>query len=82
MFEAALVSLDLTSVYIRMGRAEDVRQTVEATVPVFRALGIEREELAALLQLQQVAEQQQKALDLVRFLNSRIQPGTRDEVLK
>ena len=82
MFDSALVSLDLTALYIRMGRTTDVRQTVEATVPVFRALGIEREELAALLQLQQVAEQQQKALDLVRFLNSRIQPGARDEVLK
>jgi tetratricopeptide (TPR) repeat protein len=82
MFEVALVSLDLASVYIRMGRAADVRQTAEATVPIFRALKIEREELAALLQLQQVADQQQKALDLVRFLNSRIQPMSRDEVLK
>lgn len=82
MYDVALVSLDLASVYIRMGRTADVRQTVEATVPIFRALSVEREELGALLQLQQVADQRQKALDLVRFLNNRIQPMSREEVLK
>lgn len=82
MYEVAVVSLDLASVYIRQGRVEDVQRTLETTIPVFRSLGVERETLAALLQLQQVGGQQQRALELVRFLNSRIQPGSRDEVLK
>ncbi len=81
-FEVAVVSLDLASVYIRQGRIEDVQRTVEAAIPVFRTLGIERETFAALLQLQQMAGQQQRALEIVRFLNSKMQFNPRDEVLK
>ena len=73
-YEAAVVSLDLAALYVKMRSIEEVRQIVAATVPIFRALGVDREALASLLQLQQVADQEQEALDLIRFLNARIEP--------
>ena len=74
MYEAAVVSLDLAALYTKLQSADDLRQTVAATIPIFRALRVDREALASLLQLQQVADQEQQALELIRFLNARIEP--------
>ncbi|HEY0512988.1 MAG TPA: hypothetical protein VGH73_13850 [Thermoanaerobaculia bacterium] len=71
-YEMALVSLDLASVYVKLGLVAEVKRTVMTTVPIFHALRVKLEILAALLQLQQVADQEQQALDLIRNLNSRI----------
>jgi tetratricopeptide (TPR) repeat protein len=70
--EMALVSLDLVSVYVKLGLVEEVKRTVMTTVPIFHALRVKLETLAALLQLQQVADQEQQALEIVRVLSSRI----------
>jgi tetratricopeptide (TPR) repeat protein len=72
-YEMALVSLDLASVYVKLGLVEEVKRTVLTTVPIFHALRVKVETLAALLQLQQVADQEQQALELIRTLNARVE---------
>jgi tetratricopeptide (TPR) repeat protein len=72
-YEMALVSLDLAGVYVRLGLVDEVKRTVLMTVPIFHALRVNLKTLAALLQLQQVADQEQQALALIRTLNSGIE---------
>jgi len=67
------VSLDLATVYVKLGLVDEVKRTVITTLPIFHALRVKLDTLAALLQLQQVADQEQQALELVRALSSRIE---------
>jgi tetratricopeptide (TPR) repeat protein len=81
-YEAAVVSLDLAALYLKIGSIQDVQHTAAAAVPIFRALGVDRDAIASLLQLQQVADQEQQAMDLVRFLSARIEPLAKRGLLK
>ncbi|HJX29680.1 MAG TPA: hypothetical protein VJ885_17390 [Thermoanaerobaculia bacterium] len=72
-YETALVSLDLSAVYLRQGETEKLREAVVEMVPIFTSLGVDREALAALLQLQQAAKQSRQGFELIRFLSSRLE---------
>lgn len=72
-YEAALISLDLAAVYVKLQAETRFRQTVVETVPIFRALGVERELLGSLLQLEQLSHQNRQTLALLQVLNSRIE---------
>lgn len=72
--EVALISLELAAVYVKLGLVDEVKRTVMATVPIFHALRVKLETLAALLQLQKVADQEQQALELIRTLHARVEP--------
>ena len=54
------------------------------TVPIFRALRVDREVIASLLQLRQLAEQSRQALALLRGLSSRIEqlPARGDDLAR
>jgi len=81
-YEAAVVSLDLAAVYLKLNEVQSLQRTVEEMVPIFTSLGIDREALAALLQLQQVAHQSRQAFELIRFLNSRLEQLPNRQSLK
>jgi tetratricopeptide (TPR) repeat protein len=72
-YEVALVSLDLSAVHLRLGETEKLHEAVAEMVPIFKSLGVDREVLAALLQLQQANQQSRQAFELIRFLSSRLE---------
>jgi len=82
MYEVAVVCLDLAALYVKLKSVDDLKETVTAALPIFRGLGVDREALASLLQLQQVAGQEQRAMELIRFLNARIEPLARHGLAK
>ncbi|HSN86320.1 MAG TPA: hypothetical protein VL025_06150, partial [Thermoanaerobaculia bacterium] len=55
-YDVAMISFDLASVYGKLGRIEETREIVSDTIPIFRALRIGREMLAALIQLRKTAK--------------------------
>lgn len=72
-YEVAVISLDLAAVYSKLGCVDKLRQTVAEALPIFRALRIDRDGLAALLQLGQVAGQERQALQLIRLIAARLE---------
>lgn len=81
-YEVALVSLDISTVYIKLSDAEKLRSTISETMPIFRSLRVGREVLASLLQLQQVADQEHQALALIQLLSERIEKISHRHPLK
>lgn len=51
-YDAALVSLDLALLYLRQGRTQELRDLVEAAVPIFASQDIHREAAAAFVLFQ------------------------------
>jgi tetratricopeptide (TPR) repeat protein len=73
-YPAALVSLDLAAVYIKLGLSAQVRRTIADVLPIFNSLQLGRELLASLIQLQQASDQS-NALQLIRTLSWELRAG-------
>lgn len=65
IFDEALVSLDLATIYLRQHRAEETKRLAAEMIPVFRSREVHREALAALIVFQQAAELEQLTVGLV-----------------
>ncbi|MEA2690714.1 MAG: hypothetical protein QOJ16_101 [Acidobacteriota bacterium] len=62
--DVALVSLDLATVYLRQGRPTEVGRLAEEMLVTFRALGIRREAIAAILLLKEAVRTERATLTL------------------
>jgi tetratricopeptide (TPR) repeat protein len=81
-YDAALVTLDLTAVYLRQGQTAKVKRLSLEVAEIFRSKDVPREALAALLFFQKAAERERATATLTReiaaFLGKlRKEPGLR-----
>ncbi|MGH7341978.1 MAG: hypothetical protein ACREKH_15920 [Candidatus Rokuibacteriota bacterium] len=67
-YDAALVSLDLATVYARQRRTFELRVLLGQAIPIFQNLGVTRETLAGIALLRQTAVRSGRALELIRQL--------------
>lgn len=72
-YHAAVISLDLAALRLGQGRTAEVRSLVEEMVATFRAVGVDREAIAALLILREAAEQDRTTLELLRSVAGLLQ---------
>ncbi|HEX7181228.1 MAG TPA: hypothetical protein VF756_05255 [Thermoanaerobaculia bacterium] len=72
-YQAALISLDLASVCLRLGKKAEVRGLVAEMVSTFRAVGVEREAMAAMLMLADAVENDQTTLELLALVSGVLQ---------
>lgn len=76
-YQAAIISLDLASVCLRLHKKTEVRQLVAEMVSTFRSLGVEREAMAALLMLTEAVERDQATLELLSLVSGVLQRAER-----
>lgn len=65
-FDAALLSLDLATIYARQARGAEMRRLAEEMLPIFKSRDIHREAIAALFVFQKAAEMERVTLGLIR----------------
>lgn len=83
-YEAAFVSLDLATLYLRQGRTGEIRELVGEIVPIFQSRDVHRDALAAVLLLQRAVEMETLTLKTVEEVaevirRSQAKPGPRRE---
>jgi tetratricopeptide (TPR) repeat protein len=72
-YQAALISLDLAAVCLRLGKKAEVRKLVDEMVATFRAVGVEREAMAAMLMLTDAVANDQTTLELLALVSGVLQ---------
>jgi tetratricopeptide (TPR) repeat protein len=65
-YDAALLSLDLATLYAREGRTSEMRRLAEEMLQIFKSRDIHREAVAALCVFQKAAEMERVTLGLIR----------------
>lgn len=72
-YHAALISLDLAALHLEQGRTAEVRRLVEEVVAAFRAVGVDREAIAALLMLREATEHHRASMEMLRSVTGVLQ---------
>jgi hypothetical protein len=72
-YDVALVSLDLAAIWLEQGRNREIQLLLDETVAVFRARGIRREAIAALLMLREACRRERATAALLRTVASELQ---------
>jgi hypothetical protein len=72
-YQAALISLELASVCLRQGKKAEVRMLVEEMVAAFRAVGVAREAMAAMIMLTDAVDKDQATLELLALVSGVLQ---------
>jgi transcriptional regulator with XRE-family HTH domain len=65
-YDVALVTLELTVLYLEEGRTAKVKELARQMAPIFRAQGVHREAIAALKVFRDAAEQEEATAELAR----------------
>jgi tetratricopeptide (TPR) repeat protein len=82
-YDAAMVAIeDHAFLYLRQGRAADVRRLAEEIFPVFQAQDVHREAVAALRLFQEAARQEQVTLQSLRELARYLRDARADPTLR
>jgi tetratricopeptide (TPR) repeat protein len=67
-YDAAVASLELATLYAEQGRTTEIKQLALEMLPVFQALEIQRETIAALILFRQAAEAETASLALLQHI--------------
>jgi len=81
-FDAALVTMELTVVFLRQGRTDMVKTLAVHLGPIFKANGVEPEAMAALILFRKAADQEKVTLDLAESLVAFLRKAQHDPELK
>ncbi|HEV8577791.1 MAG TPA: hypothetical protein VGX68_01815 [Thermoanaerobaculia bacterium] len=81
-FDAALISLDLATLYLQDGRSEETKRLAAEILPVFQSREVYREAAAALIVFQRAAEMEQLTLGLVDEVAAYLREARRDPHLR
>jgi hypothetical protein len=81
-FDAALVSLDLASLYAALGRAAEMRSLAEEMLPIFKSRDLHREAVAALILFQQSVHMETLSSKLLQELGIYLRRARHDHHLR
>jgi tetratricopeptide (TPR) repeat protein len=81
-FDAAIVSLDLATVYLQQGRTGELKRLAAEMVPVFESRDVHQEALAALLLFRQAAEAEEVTLGLLEKIGGYLQRARQNPELR
>jgi len=81
-FDAALVSLDLATVYLRQNRPVETRLLTEEILPIFQSREIYQEAMASLIVFQKAVEKEQLTLGLIQEISSYLEEARNNPHLR
>lgn len=81
-YDAALVSLDLASLYLSQGDSEKVARLAQEILPIFKSRDVHREAIAALIVFQKAIEQETGTVQLVAEIEQYLRQARNDPSLR